>query len=330
MNFHLQFQVSPFSSKVKYDDSIFFMGSCFAEHIAASMQTYKFNTLLNPNGILYNPESIASALKSYKNKTLLKEDDLSLSDGLYFSRQNHSLFSNSSKNECLKNINAEIEQAHQKLKNTDWLFVTLGSAHVYKHKQQNRYVGNCHKQPQQQFIKTLLEIDHMSATWKLLISDLQKWNNKLKIVFTVSPVRYVRDGVVENNQSKARLIELVHQLTDFKNVFYFPAYELVIDDLRDYRFYKADLVHPNEQAIEYVFEKLRQAAFADSTQQLFEKIKDVVRAKEHKVFQEETPAHQKFKATYFNRCKQLQEEFPFLELKEELAYFDIGKMFSKV
>ncbi len=321
MNFHLQFPVPSFSSKVKYDESIVFMGSCFAEHMAEYMQRYKFNTLLNPHGILYNPESMATAIRSYMNKSLLKEEDLFFAEGVHHSWQHHSEFSNASKQVCLQHINQKIQQAHKTLITADWLFITLGSAHAYKHTQQNIYVGNCHKQPQQQFTKELLEIGQMYSTWKQVVADLQKWNNKLKIVFTVSPVRYVRDGVIENNQSKARLIELVHQLTDSKNVFYFPAYELVIDDLRDYRFYKADLVHPNDQAIQYVFEKLIQAAFDDSAKQLFEKIKDVVKAKEHKVFQEETAAHQKFKSTYFNRCTQLQEEFPFLLLHEELEYF---------
>ena len=321
MNFHLQFQIPPFSSKVKYDESLVFIGSCFAEHMAACMQTYKFNTLLNPHGILYNPESISTALSGYMNKNLVKEQNLFYADGLYHSWQHHSQFSNASKELCLKGINDNILQAHQTLQKADWLFITLGSAFAYKHKQQNLYVGNCHKQPQQEFTKELLPLEQLIKIYKQLISDLQKWNSKLKIVFTVSPVRYIRDGVVENTRSKAHLFELVHQLTDSQKVFYFPAYELVIDDLRDYRFYKADMVHPTDQAIEYVFEKLIQVAFENSTQQLFEKIKDVVKAKAHRVFQEDVAAHQKFKSTYLNRCKQLQEEFPFLSLKEELEYF---------
>jgi hypothetical protein len=326
MNFHLQFQVPPFSSKLKYDDSVVFIGSCFAEHIASQMQQYKFNTLLNPHGILYNPQSIASSLYSYINKSLVKEQDLFQASGVYHSWQHHSQFSNASKDVCLQYINEEIQQAHAVLKKADWLFITLGSAYVYKHKQTDTYVSNCHKQPSQEFEKELLSLEKLLHLYKQLIADLQKWNSHLKIVFTVSPVRYIRDGVIENTRSKARLFELVHALTDSEKVLYFPAYELVIDDLRDYRFYKADLVHPTDQAIEYVFEKLIQAAFDASTQQLFEKIKDVVKAKAHRVFQEETTAHQKFRTTYFNRCKQLQQEFPFLTLQEEMEYFSGGQL----
>ena len=140
-------------------------------------------------------------------------------------------------------------------------------------------------------------------------------------MFTVSPVRYIRDGVVENNRSKARLIETVHQLINEENVFYFPAYELVLDDLRDYRFYKTDLVHPSDQAIDYVFEKLKQALFDQKTSAVFEKIKDILTAKAHRPISENSNAHQQFKATYLNRCKQLCDEYPFLALQEEAAHF---------
>ena len=321
MNFHLQFQVPPFVSKIKYNESFVFTGSCFAEHMAAFMQRYKFKTLLNPHGILYNPENIAAALRCYKDNCLVQEEELFYAGGLYHSWQHHSAFSNASKETCLENINEGIQQAHHVLKNADWLFITFGSAFAYKHREQQMYVGNCHKQPLQQFTKDLLKTEELITTWKKVISDLQEWNNKLKIVFTVSPVRYIRDGVIENNQSKARLIELVHELCTLEKVTYFPAYELVIDDLRDYRFYKADLVHPNDQATEYVFEKLIQAGFDDSTKELFEKIKDLVKAREHRVFQTDTVAHQKFKSTYLTRCKHLMEEYPFLQLKEEQKYF---------
>ncbi|HET6226965.1 MAG TPA: GSCFA domain-containing protein [Bacteroidia bacterium] len=321
MNFHLQFQVPSFSSKLKYDDALVFIGSCFAEHMTAQLQQYKFNTLLNPHGILYNPQSIATSLHSYINKTFVNEQDLFYADGIYHSWQHHSQFSNASKELCLQHINEEIQHAHTVLKKADWLFVTLGSAYVYKHKKTNAYVSNCHKQPSQEFTKELLSLEKLLDQYKQLIVGLQNFNSQLKIVFTVSPVRYVRDGVIENTRSKARLFELIHALTDSEKVIYFPAYELVIDDLRDYRFYKADLVHPTDQAIEYVFGKLTQAAFDDSTQLLFEKIKDVVKAREHRVFQENTAAHQKFKTTYFNRCKQLNDKYPFLSLTEEMEYF---------
>jgi hypothetical protein len=321
MNFHLHVQPPSFSTKLTYNESLLFIGSCFAENMALRMQTHKFNTLLNPHGVVYNPESIATAIRHYLTKKVYDEQDLFFANECYHSWEHHSCFSTTNAAACLSEINEQITQAHAALKNAGWLFITFGSAFVYRHKQTGKRVSNCHKQPQQEFIKELLTVNELVNIYKELIADLQKWNSQLKIVFTVSPVRYIRDGIVENTLSKARLIEVVHQLKDDKKIMYFPAYELIIDDLRDYRFYKEDLVHPTDQAIDYVFEKLRASLFDETTTALFEKINDVVKAKAHRVFQEDTESHQKFRSTYFNRCKQLQQQYPFLVLEEELDYF---------
>lgn len=321
MNFHLDIQPPSFSTKLTYNESLLFIGSCFAENMALRMQTHKFNTLLNPHGVVYNPESIATAIRHYLSNKIYTEQDLFFANDCYHSWEHHSRFSTTHVAACVSEINEQIAHAHAALKNAGWLFITFGSAFVYRHKQTGICVSNCHKQPQQEFIKELLTVEGMVRTYKELITELQKFNHQLKIVFTVSPVRYIRDGIVENTVSKARLIEVVHQLRDDKKIMYFPAYELIIDDLRDYRFYKEDLVHPTDQAIDYVFEKLRVSLFDETTTVLFEKINDVVKAKAHRVFQEDTEAHQKFRSTYFNRCKQLQQQYPFLVLEEELDYF---------
>jgi hypothetical protein len=321
MNFHLQVQPASFSTKLNYTESLLFIGSCFAENIALRMQTHKFTTLLNPHGIVYNPESIATTIRHYLTKKIYTEQDLFFANDCYHSWEHHSRFSATNAAACLLEINEQIAQAHAALKNAGWLFITFGSAFVYRHKQTGKRVNNCHKQPQQEFIKELLTVEELISMYKKLIADLQEWNKQLKIVFTVSPVRYIRDGIVENTLSKARLIEVVHQLADDKKIMYFPAYELIIDDLRDYRFYKEDLVHPTDQAIDYVFEKLKASLFDETTTALFEKINDVVKAKTHRVFQEDSEAHIKFRTTYFNRCKQLQQQYPFLLLEEELEYF---------
>lgn len=321
MNFHLDFQIPAFPKTIQYTDPLFFIGSCFAENIAAKMHGHKFNTLLNPHGILYNPESIAQALRRYMRNELFSEQDLFSANGCFHSWEHHSCFSNTSAGACVSNINQAITLAHQTLQKAGWLFITLGTAYVYRHEKSGKRVGNCHKQPSQQFTKELLTVAEMQNTYQALITGLQAFNKELRIIFTISPVRYIRDGVVENNRSKARLMELVHLLNDGKNVLYFPAYELVIDDLRDYRFYKADLVHPNEQAMEYVFEKFTQVALDAPAKQLLEKIKDIGRARSHKAFQEQSPDHQKFRSTYYERCIQLQQAYPFLQLQEELTYF---------
>lgn len=323
MNFHLDLPVPAFSRTIHYQDKLFFIGSCFAENIAAQLHGYKFNTLLNPHGILYNPESIATAISRYVKNELYEEQDLFFDGERYHSWEHHSRFSGMDKAICLSEINGQLANAHQFLKTAGWLFVTFGSAYVYRHIQAERRVGNCHKQPLQNFTKELLSVDEMVETFQSLLEELNAFNPRLKIILTVSPVRYIRDGLVENNRSKARLIELTYLLSKHENIIYFPAYELVIDDLRDYRFYKADLVHPNEQAIAYVFEKFIRAALDENTKQILEKIKDLIKAKSHQAFLDESPAHQRFKVTYFNRCRQLQKEYPFLSLEEELEYFRV-------
>jgi hypothetical protein len=324
MNFHLSFPITPFKEKIDYSQKLMFVGSCFSKNIGEQFQTYKFNGVINPNGILYNPVSIADSLIRITENKLVKKNELFFANECWNHWQFHSMFSNPNKQLCLSAINDSISGAFKFLKETDWLFITLGSAFVYKQNNTQQTVANCHKIPQKEFTKHLLTIDEIVANLLDLMGKLNAFNNQLKIVFTISPVRYIRDGVVENNISKARLIEAVYQLTTkMPNTIYFPAYELIMDDLRDYRFYQTDLVHPNEQAIEYVFKNLRAVSFDEETVLLFEKIKKIVTAKNHRPFHENTAAHKKFKETFIESCKQLIMDYPFLNFDTELKVFEL-------
>ncbi|MBA3705844.1 MAG: GSCFA domain-containing protein [Bacteroidetes bacterium] len=322
MDFHLQFPIQNFPQKTNYAHSYLFIGSCFAENIGETMQQYKFNVNINPHGALYNPASIALALRRYIDNKILEEKNLFFEKECWHSWEHHSKFSNIDKQECLAGINKSISNANDFIKKSDWLFITFGSAFIYKQNETNKLVGNCHKVSQKEFAKSLLSVNEIVEDYKKLIHDLKKLNSKLKIIFTVSPVRYVRDGVVENNLSKARLIEAVHEIVQHHNdIFYFPAYELVIDDLRDYRFYKEDLVHPNQQAISYVFDKLMETVFDEQTKQIFEKVKEIILAKQHRPFNKDTREYQRFKTTYLEKCKGLQKESSFLNLSDEINFF---------
>ncbi len=318
MNFHLNFPIQSFPQKINYSHSSFFIGSCFAENVGELMLQYKFKTIINPHGILYNPSSITVALRRYLKNDWLTEKELFFANECWNSWEHHSRFSNPDKQKCLAEINKTISEAHVALKNAEWLNITFGSSYIYKRNEQ--LVGNCHKQPQKEFVKAILTTTQIVEEYKILIKELAAFNPKLKIIFTVSPVRHVRDGVVENNLSKARLIDSVHQLLS-KNNFYFPSYELIIDDLRDYRFYKEDLVHPNEPAINYIFEKFSSLNFDAPTIQLLNTIKDVLIAKNHKPFHSETDSHKKFKISFLERCTKMQMENPGMDFKEELNYF---------
>jgi len=322
LNFHLEFPIPPSEKKINYDQKILLLGSCFAENFGERMARYKFDVNINPHGILYNPDSLSQAITRYIDNDPIEKSELFFANDCWNSWEHHSRFSDPDKQKCIDEINNNISNAHDQIENADWLFITFGSAFSYSIKNSDQVVGNCHKLPQKEFVKSLLTVDSIVKDYNTLIKKLHDLNSKLKIVFTVSPVRYIRDGVVENNLSKSILINAVHEIVkQNSSMFYFPAYELIIDDLRDYRFYKQDLVHPNELAIDYVFEKLKDVFFSPQTNALFDKINDIVTAKEHRPFNELSEEHKKFRSAYLKRCEELQKEFSFLNLKEEIEYF---------
>jgi hypothetical protein len=322
MNFHLEFTIPPFPHQLNYRDKLLFIGSCFAENIGVKMEELKFRTVMNPHGVLYNPLAIEKAISRYVNNGLLNEDELFFANECWNSWEHHSRYSHPDKVLCLQQINTSITAAHEQLKNAKWLFITFGTAFSYSLRSSGIPVANCHKVPQKEFTKSLLNPEEIITAYKDLFTAMEKLNPELKIVLTVSPVRYVRDGAVENNISKAILLQSVHHLVEqHAHVFYFPAYELVIDDLRDYRFYKEDLVHPNEQAIGYVFEKLKDAAFSEEAKETCKEISEIRNAAAHRPFNESSEAHKKFKAVFVKRCTRLQQNFPFLNFDAELNYF---------
>ncbi len=317
MKFHLTFPIPAFEHKIKYAHKLLFVGSCFAENIGKTMQHYKFNVKINPNGVLFNPSSIAVSIRSSIENKTIQENKLFFANECWNSWEHHSRFSNTDKQACLTTINNSISSAHDFIKQTEWLFITFGTAFVYKRNSTGELIGNCHKMSQKEFTKQLLSTSEIVTDYKLLIQQLKALNNKLKIIFTVSPVRYIGDGIIENNLSKSHLIAAAHEIIQQNdNSSYFPAYELLMDDLRDYRFYKSDLIHPNEQAITYIFKKLMDTAFEEDTKQLFEKIKEIITAGMHRPFNSNTEGFRKFKAAYIERCNQLQKQYSFLDFTD--------------
>jgi GSCFA family len=319
---------------ITYQDEILLTGSCFTEHIGNTLEELKFSVLQNPNGILFDPVSVCQSLVSYIQNKQYTETDLFELNEVWNSWQHHSRFSNINKQEALRIINDSHQKAHEFLKKTSWIIITLGSSFSYrltnlavssKASSSEGFVeavANCHRAPAQWFNKHLLEIDEIVSLLNNCYHQLIQFNPKLNIIFTVSPVRHIRDGVIDNNRSKARLIEAVHYMVNkFDQLHYFPAYELVIDVLRDYRFYDIDMVHPNYMATEFVLEKFAETCIDDESKQLMQEIKKIIIARKHRAFQPETKAHQQFLSSYFEKTKTLQEKFPFLDLKEELIYF---------
>lgn len=307
---------------INYKDKILLIGSCFTEHIGNYLAEVKFDVLQNPNGILFDPVSVCKSLDAYIQNKQYTEDELFYLNECWHSWQHHSRFSNIDKTRCIDNINESQKNASSFLKNADWLIITLGSSFSYRLAKNGEPVANCHKAAQNIFIKHLCSIEETITLFDGIIHKLFQFNNKLKIIFTISPVRHLRDGVIENNRSKARLIEAVHHLVNkFDKLYYFPAYELVIDVLRDYRFYDIDLAHPNYAATQYVLEKFSEACFDTSTLNLAEEIKKIIIAKNHKPFNPSSNQHKIFLENNLVKIKTLQQQYPFLNFENEVKYF---------
>ena len=337
MDLLLNIDLKKLAPPVSYQDKIMLLGSCFTEHIGNALGELKFQVLQNPNGILFGPDAVCKTLLSYvDNKKYTKADLFQLNE-VWNSWHHHSRYSNINADEAISSINESQQVAHQFLKQADWLIITLGSSFTYRLTQLadttsqsiGDAVANCHRAPANWFTKKMLEIEDIKLMLEDCLKRLKEFNPKLKFIFTVSPVRHIRDGVVENNRSKARLIESVHYITTKfvrkdslgESAYYFPAYELVIDVLRDYRFYDIDLVHPNYLATKFVLEKFAESCIDEETQLLMQEIKKIVIARKHKPFQPQTKAHQQFLISHFEKANVLQKKYPFLNLEDELIYF---------
>ncbi|HYK57104.1 MAG TPA: GSCFA domain-containing protein [Flavisolibacter sp.] len=328
MKFHFEFDIKKLPQPITHKDKLFLIGSCFTENMGEKLRKHKFSVLENPNGILFNPVSVAEALTSYVENARLTENDLfNLNEG-WHSWKHHSRFSGLTLQESVDKINTSTQEAYDYLKNADHIMITLGSAWIYTltEKASNANVGsvaaNNHKAPADWFYRRLMTIEEVLKVLDNMIHRLFLFNQKLKIIFTISPVRHLREGVVENNRSKAVLIHAVHHLVDkFERLYYFPAYELVIDDLRDYRFYAEDLVHPNYFATQYVWEKFVDACMNENTKTLMEEIHSINLAFQHKPFNAGSEQHRKFLQSFYQKTYKLKEQYPYLNFEKELDYF---------
>ena len=330
MKFRFEFPIKKLPEPITHHHQLLLIGSCFTENIGEKLDRHKFTTLQNPHGILFNPVSVAEALTDYIEANKYTESDLfELNEG-WHSWKHHSRFSGLTPSEGVQQINASIENAHVYLKQADYVFITLGSAWVYQltEKAANAKIGsvaaNNHKAPADWFNRKLLTTEDVLRVLDKVMHRIFIFNPKAKIIFTISPVRHLREGVVENNRSKAVLIQAVHHLVDkFDKLYYFPAYELVIDDLRDYRFYSEDLVHPNYFATQYVWEKLVDACMDDKTKTLMEDIQAINLAYQHKAFNEASAQHKKFLASSLQKAETLQAAHPHLNFEKEIHYFKV-------
>jgi hypothetical protein len=304
-------------------------GSCFTEHISDRLSQLKFSVCVNPHGILFNPLSVAKSLEACMN-----DGSSGLDPGMFHFNEVwhnwdfHSRFSHPDKDLALRKMEDSLEEAGSFLKQADWLIITLGSAFQYFLKpgasgnEQEIAVANCHRAPAHWFEKKLLTIEEMSRRFEQVFGAVWEKNPGLRIIFTVSPVRHIREGLMENNRSKARLLELVHELAEkYEDIVYFPAYELLIDVLRDYRFYDLDMAHPNYQATQYIWEQFEQTFFGPESRELLLLLKDINIALQHQPRFPDTAAHRKFKESYLRKVLDLKKAYPYMDFEKELSCF---------
>lgn len=271
---------------------------------------------------MFNPLSVASSINSYVNGTLYTEADLFYLNELWNSWSHHTRFSNTDIAAALAGINESQTDAHKFIVDANWVIITLGSAFQYYLKDGDLPVANNHRAPAQWFQKKLLSIAEIEFALTDTLTKLFVANPKVKVLFTISPVRHIRDGVVDNNRSKARLIEAVHSLCQsMPNTHYFPAYELVIDVLRDYRFYDIDLVHPNFAATSFVWQHFTKSCIAPAAYPIMQQVAEIATARGHRTRFPTTDAHKKFLRSYAAKTSALMATHPYIDLSNELAYF---------
>jgi len=305
---------------ISYSDKILLLGSCFAENIGNLLAANKFSCDVNPFGVLYNPLSIAGGLRCLVNKKTFAETDLFEYKGLYHSFMHHGSFSASSSTECLEKINSRMDKAVRQFSGLNYLLVTFGTAYVYEYRQTGTVVANCHKLPDRVFTRRLLSVAEIVETYLPLIDEMLKTTPDLKLLFSVSPIRHVKDGMHGNQLSKAVLLLAIDELKNHfpQHVFYFPSYELLVDELRDYRFYAEDMLHPSSVAINYLWECFGNCYFSKETRQIMKEWGQISKALQHKPFHPGTEQHKSFLSQIVLKINQLKEKCPFLDVEKEI------------
>ena len=280
MEFKLNFKIPDSSVNLSYDDSLVLIGSCFSDEIGSKLCDAGFNANSNSFGTLFHPIAISNVIKASLEEN--QSVDIYQREDLFFSWDSASKIYASSEKNLIQTVSELRKDFSLKVKTAGAIVITFGTAWSYSHASTKKTVGNCHKAPQSLFNKSLSSIDEMFENWKELLSLISKYNPKVKIIFTVSPVRHVKDGLIENNRSKARLIELVNELVSTSDATYFPSYEILIDELRDYRFYKEDLVHPSKSAVRYIWESFISSLFTAETKSIMNEREQIMSQLNHK------------------------------------------------
>ena len=315
MKFRTEIEVSPFSFNINHKSKVLLMGSCFTTNVGEKLTYYGFETFSNPFGIAFNPDSLAKQISQIVKGYEYLESDLVEHQGQFLSFDHHSSFNRQDASSTLDVINSNLEQARAAFKNADVLFLSLGSAWVWERKESKTIVNNCHKIASNKFNQKLLSYDEILSSLNKIVDDLKEFAPQLKVVFTLSPIRHWRHGAVENMQSKSLLHAAIQSVVKENELtHYFPSYEIMMDDLRDYRFYADDMLHPSEQAIDYIWQKFGETFFIENTRQANDLIRKIRMMQDHRNVAGTNEELDKFNQKLKNRLDELNSDFG-IELK---------------
>lgn len=301
-------------NQINYHSKIVLLGSCFSDNIGHQLNYFKFQATQNPFGILFHVKAIEKLIINAINKKLYTAEDLIYNNERWHCFDAHSNLSSPNKEVLLNNLNNAVLTTEKAIKEASHIVITLGTSWVYRFIESDTIVANCHKIKQKSFLKEILSIDETVESLEAIIALIKTINPKITFLFTVSPVRHLKDGFIENTQSKAHLIAAVHQCINLKkNIHYFPSFEIMMDELRDYRFYAEDMIHPNTTAIAYIWEKFTETWFLENTKQTMKQVDTIQKGISHKPFNKDSKEHQLFIEKLSEKKDKLMQQFSFIK-----------------
>ncbi len=318
MNFSTKVPIQKTNFPIDYQSDILLLGSCFAENMGEKFQYFKFKTAVNPFGIIFNPVSIEKLIWRVVNQEKFTENDIFFHNEMWHCFEVHSELSNSDKEDFLRNLNEIIDKTHFQISQLSHLQITYGTSWVYRNIASKQIVANCHKVAQKDFTKELLLAETIEKSIQNTVDLIQKVNSNCTFIFTISPGRHIKDGFFENNVSKGNLFSALNKIIKNENcklnTEYFPSYEILIDELRDYRFYTNDMLHPSQVAIDYIWERFSENYFSNETHAIMQQIDDIRKAINHKPLNSDSKSYALFKENIKNKLNQLKERYPFIKL----------------
>nr|WP_315147850.1 GSCFA domain-containing protein [uncultured Flavobacterium sp.] len=315
MHFRTKISIPQSDFKIDYNSKIVSLGSCFAENMAVKLDYFKFENTCNPFGIIFNPVSIEKMIYRIVNQFFYTEKDIFFHNERWHCYEVHSDCSNADKDELLENLNVVLKTSIVQLFQASHIIITYGTSWVYRNRQTKEIVANCHKIPQKEFSKEILSIGTIEKSIQYTIDFIQKINPNVNFIFNVSPVRHLKDGFAENQLSKAHLIAAIHKTINdkTKNVDYFPSYEIMMDELRDYRFYAEDMIHPNSVAIDYIWQRFSETSISEESHSIMKEIESIQKGLQHRPFNPNSESHQQFLSNLRDKMVKIQNQFPHIQ-----------------